>query len=149
VRARRPSFAPGYRLAEGGEGLLPWSWAEERLAGSHNYWLATTGPSGPHAAPVWGLWRDGVFAFGTDPTSRKGRNLARDPRAHVHLESGDDVVILEGTVEQLDASLLEEFADAYEEKYAHRPPGLFVLRPARAFAWRERDFQASATQFDP
>jgi hypothetical protein len=148
MRASRPRFAPGYGLADGEEGLLPWSWVEERLVAARNYWLATAGPSGPHAAPVWGLWRDTVFAFGTDPSSRKGRNLARDPRVAMHLASGDEVVIVEGVVEPLDPSLLDEFADAYEEKYAHRPPGLYALRPHRAFAWREQDFPTSATQFD-
>jgi hypothetical protein len=149
VRASRPRFAPGYGIATDDEGLLPWAWAEERLVSARNYWLATSGPSGPHAAPVWGLWRGGVFTFGTDPASRKGRNLSRDPRVSLHLESGDEVVIVEGQVEPLDSSLLDGFVDAYDEKYGVRPSGFSALRPRRAFAWRERDFPTSATQFDP
>jgi hypothetical protein len=36
-----------------GRGLLPWSWAEERLIASHNYWVATVWPDGrPHVMPV-------------------------------------------------------------------------------------------------
>ena len=51
--ARRPSF-PGYGVSEEPEGMLPWAWAEERLLGSRNYWVAVTGP---HTSPVWGLWQ--------------------------------------------------------------------------------------------
>jgi len=151
VRSGRPSFAPGYGIATDEEGLLPWAWAEERLVAARNYWIGTAGPSGPHAAPVWGLWRDARFLFSTAPDSRKGRNLARDPRVVVHLESGDEVVILEGSVEPLERDGFEAIADAYESKYAYRPQspdGWLALRPRRAFAWRERDFPRSATRFD-
>src|SRR5687768_9057539 len=49
-----------------------------------------------------------------------------------HLESGDDTVILEGEVELArDADALKQYADAYEQKYSHRPNvgGAYVLRP--------------------
>lgn len=82
-----------------GEEGVPWSWAEERLEQARNYWLCTTRADGrPHAAPVWALWR--LLWFSTDPSSQKVRNVAREPRAVVHLESGDDVVIVEGVIEQ-------------------------------------------------
>lgn len=85
--ARRPRFPTGYGIATDDEGLLPWSWAEERLEKARNYWIATAGASGaPHAMPVWALWVDGAVVFSTSPESRKGRNLARDPRVAVHLE---------------------------------------------------------------
>ena len=98
----RPGFAPGYGITAEPEGLLPWTWADERLAGARAYWVASTRPDGgPHAAPVWGLWLgDGVY-FSTSRGSRKGLNLARDPRCVVHLESGDEVVIVEGRVEEI------------------------------------------------
>ena len=101
--------------------MLPWSWAEKRLQAARNYWIVTTGADGePSAAPVWGVWADGAVYFGTNPRSRKGRNLARDPRAVVHLESGDEVVILHGEVEL--AEIEKSIADAYEAKYKYRPP---------------------------
>jgi len=41
-------------------GLLRWSWAEQRLKQSHNYWITTVKPDGsPHTMVVWGLWQDG------------------------------------------------------------------------------------------
>ena len=61
--ASRPHM-PGYGIldAEAGAGLLPWSWAAERISKSHNYWLATTRLDGrPHVMPVWGIWLDDIF----------------------------------------------------------------------------------------
>ncbi len=152
----RPVMPAGYGITNGGRaGRLPWSWAEERLAGSRNYWLCTTAPDGrPHAMPVWGLWIERQLVFSTDPASRKARNLGRTPAAVVHLESGDDVVVLEGRVEVVrDASLLRRFGDDYEAKYAVRIPphnpayGVYALRVAVGFGWRETDFPTSATRW--
>ena len=38
---------PGYGVqpATEGTGLLPWSWAEERLTAAHEYWVATGSPT--------------------------------------------------------------------------------------------------------
>jgi PPOX class probable F420-dependent enzyme len=132
--------------------MLEWAWAVERLERSRSYWIATTREDGsPHAAPVWGLWRDDGLWFSTSPESRKGRNLLRDPRVAVHLESGDEVVMLEGEVERV--TLDAAGADAYGEKYGFRPDpsdasGFWVrLRPRVAYAWREEDYPKSATRF--
>jgi hypothetical protein len=147
MRRRRPAFGPSYGISEAEEGMLDWSWAEERLAASRNYWIVTSGEDGaPSAAPVWGVWAGGAVYFGTNPHSQKGRNLARDPRVLVHLESGDEVVILHGEVERCE--LEESIADTYEAKYDHRPPGLLRVRPRRALAWLETDYPKSATRFD-
>jgi pyridoxine/pyridoxamine 5'-phosphate oxidase len=149
MNRRRPEFEPGYGISAEEEGMLDWSWADERLAASRNYWIVTADADGePAAAPVWGVWADGAVYFGTNPNSRKGRNIARDPRIVVHLESGDEVVILHGEAEivEVDDSVL----DAYGTKYGYRPPGsrLFRLRPRRALAWLEADYSKTATRFD-
>lgn len=69
---------------------------------ARNYWVVTTRSDGkPHSVPVWSIWLDETFYFGTDRRSRKGRNLATNPGLVVHLESGDDVVILEGVAEEV------------------------------------------------
>lgn len=143
--ARRPSF-PGYGVPDGPEGMLPWTWAEERLAGSRNYWVATVGP---HASPVWGLWQDGGLLFSCGRQSRKARALAEDPRIVVHLESGDDVVIVEGAVEPAVAT--DADVEAYECKYDYRPDpgeGWYRVVPKRALAWREVEYPRSATRYD-
>ena len=147
--ATRPKFAGGYGVPREPEGMLPWSWAEDQLEESRNYWIVSVRPDGgPHSAPVWGLWVDGAVVFSTSPESRKARNLARDPRVVVNLESGDDVVILEGEVET--RGLDDRVADLYEAKYAYRPGGQgdwYSLRPRVVYAWREQEFPRSVTRF--
>ena len=155
-RVRRPRF-PGYGIHTGEDGLLPWSWAVERLRESRNYWISSTRPDGrPHAMPVWGAWIDGAVVFGTARDSVKGRNLAARPDVVVHLDSGDEAVILEGVVEELtDLHVLRAYADEAERKYAWRPDdeelrtGLHLaLRPRVAYAWLEREYPRTATRFD-
>jgi hypothetical protein len=152
--AFRPSFPAVYGIQDDAQGLLGWSWATERLARARNYWVATTRPNGsPHAMPVWGVWYEDVFYFSSSPDSRKARNLASNPGVAVHLESGDDVVILEGDVGLVtDEELLQRLGEDYSRKYeldvsftGGRP--LFAVRPRVAYAWRERDFPATATRF--
>lgn len=149
--ASRPRFPRGYGIPESEEGLLSWGWTSERLEGWRNYWLATTNPDGaPHAMPVWGLWLEGAFVFSTSPESRKGRNLARDARAIVHVESDDEVVIVEGQVERI--ALHDRLAALYEAKYEYRPSpnsadeAWYRLEPRLAYAW-DRDYPRTATRF--
>ncbi len=74
--------APGYGFPQTTKGLLAWSWAEQRLKKSHNYWITTVKPDGsPHTMVVWGLWQDGRFLFSTGAKSRKARNLAKNRTA--------------------------------------------------------------------
>jgi hypothetical protein len=148
----RPGMPEGYGVEKGeGAAQVAWAEVEAQLAASRNYWLCTTRRDGrPHAMPVWGLWMDGAVCFDTDRASQKGRNIALNPAAVVHLESGDDVVVLEGVIEESrDAGLLQRFDDAYEAKYGVRPgsTAALVLRPRRVLAWRERDFPQSATRW--
>ncbi|MGH2390465.1 MAG: pyridoxamine 5'-phosphate oxidase family protein [Chloroflexota bacterium] len=133
-----------------------WSRAVDRLAPSRNYWIGTTHPEGrPHAMPVWGVWQDDTLYFATSRNSRKARNLAANPAVVVHLESGDDVVVLEGEVEEVsDRPVLDRFADAYHAKYQFRPNTadaaqvVYRLRPRTAFTWGEKDYPQSALRWD-
>ena len=148
-RVRRPAF-PGYGISEDPDGMLPWAWAEERLVAAHNYWVATASAQrGPHATPVWGLWRDGVFVFSCGRESRKARDLEADARLVVHLESGDDVVTIEGAAERIEPT--PELLAAYGAKYGAFDPEIgnwYAVRPRRAFAWQEATFPRSPTRFD-
>ncbi len=149
----RPVMPASYGLrgpAEG-SGLMAWGRVEARLIASLNYWVATASPAGqPHAAPVWGLWHQGAFYFSTDPSSRKGRNLAANAAAAVHLESGDDVVILEGDARPFDEpKMVADLDRAYFAKYGfHLVEGaIYRLQPKRAMGWIEADFPGSATRW--
>jgi PPOX class probable F420-dependent enzyme len=152
-----PLIPPSYGVPADGSGAekLPWSWAVEQLIGARNYWICTARPDGrPHAVPVWGLWLDDAVWFSTGRTSRKARNLDRNPAVVVHLESGDDTVILEGDVtEAHDPEALRRFADAYEAKYEYRldvsdrDAPVFRLRPVSAYTWLEKDYAGTATRW--
>lgn len=144
-RASRP--APGgYFLPEGeGRGLLSWAAIEERLVDARNYWVTTVSPRGvPHAMPVWGVWLDDRFLFSTSVTTRKARNIEANPHVVVHLESGAQVVVVEGVAEAVadDATLVRRFLDRYNPKYdwdfapdAFRDGGFYAVTPRVAFAW--------------
>jgi len=156
--ADRPWMPEEYGIAGSGEGLLDWGQVEERLAAARNYWVVTASPDGgPHAMPVWGLWLDGAFTFGTGRGSRKARNLTHDPRVAVHLESGDDVVVVHGVARELtDPAALARFSDAYQPKYGMAMPAetlaaldslVYAVAPRVVLAWREADMATSATRW--
>ncbi len=140
-------------------GMLKWEWVSEQMAASRNYWVCSTRPDGrPHAMPVWGVWVDDVLYFGSSPASRKSRNLQQNPNAVVHLESGDETVIFEGTIVPFrDSERLVAVFAAYDIKYApfrisetiniNEPDGMYVLRPQRVFAWLESDFLNTAVRW--
>ncbi len=134
--------------------MLSWNYVEERMSAARNYWVATTRPDGrPHVTPVWGLWVDGVFYFGGTPRSTKARNLAENPNVVVHLESGDDVVILEGVAEVVtdpDPALSERVAAASVAKYgvgSSDIEGSYAVRPGVVFAWLESSLRDTATRW--
>jgi pyridoxine/pyridoxamine 5'-phosphate oxidase len=145
---------PGYGIKDSATGYMPWEHVEQQLRDSRNYWICSVGGDGrPHAMPVWGILLDGVVCFSTGGSSRKGRNLARDPHVSVHLESGDDVVIIEGVVEEMaNDERFARFREAYQAKYAFRPDWspdspTYSVRPERIFAWLEKDFTGTATRW--
>ena len=146
----RPAMPQGYGVPSDDEGLLTWSWVVERLEQARTYWFSTTRPDGrPHAMPAWAVWLDGVLYFEGSPATRRARNLAGNPATVVHLESGSEVVILEGEAREAGRpvrALAERLAAAFTAKYVetddYRPGpdqwdagGLWVLRPRVAFAW--------------
>ncbi len=66
----------------------------------HTCWLATIDPDGgPHVTGVGALWSDDAFWFETARTSRKGRNIARDPRCTLSLATSDFDLVVEGRAE--------------------------------------------------
>jgi hypothetical protein len=150
---RSRPHAPGYGIRRDAKGLLPWSFVEERMAAAREYWVATVDPDGrPHLTPVWGLWVDGVFYFGSGPRTRKARNLAENPNVAVHPE-GDDVVILKGVAEVVtdpDPALSERVYAASAAKYgmgSHSIEGYYAVRPRVAFAWTGSGLTQTATRW--
>lgn len=152
--AGRPHME-GYGIPSSPKGMLRWADASARLSRSRNFWVVTARPDGrPHAAPVWAVWLEGAVYFGTDRRSRKAKNLAANPSVVIHLESGDDALILEGVAEEVTAKdFVKRIDQAYAKKYKMRvsdAPGKLVIygmRPRVAFGWREKDFPRSSTRW--
>jgi Pyridoxamine 5'-phosphate oxidase len=158
-KASRPHM-PGYGLPKSRKGLLPWKWAADRLGKSRQYWVVTVRPNrAPHMMLVWGLWREDTFYFSTGATSRKARNLAKNPRCVVASEDSEQAVILEGTAKKLrDVAKIRKFLGLYERKYkwdmsamqddmlALKQP-VFVVHPRKAFGLVEKTFATSATRW--
>lgn len=152
----------GYGVPETTEGLLPWADVEVRLTAATEYWLATTRPDGrPHVVPRWGVWLDGRFWYDGSPRTRHARNLADNPSCALHLESGIDVVILEGRSRPsppVSAARGTRLSDGFRHKYADRgyapepeawsdehAGGLRVFTPSTGLAWT--NFPADVTRF--
>jgi len=151
---------PGYGTVgpTEGTGLLPWSWAEERLAASHDYWLATVWPDGrPHVMPVWGMWHEQSIWFSCSGRSRKTRNLLADPRCVLTTDNALEPVVVEGTAELVtDLGVLATVLDVENAKYSTdytmelMDPAVnacFRVRPTWVFALTEDDFEGSPTRW--
>jgi PPOX class probable F420-dependent enzyme len=95
------------------------------LAESMVMQCATAGPRGwPHMVPLWYV-PDGLeLRAWTYWKSQKARNLERDPRATVGVESGVEYHELKGAMLECDVELIRdvealgEFADRLVERYA-------------------------------
>lgn len=152
MRPDRPHVPDSYGIKPLGQGRqIEWSWVVSQLSSARNYWVVTTSPSGePHAAPVWGVWNEGRFYFGTDLQSRKGRNLLENDQVVVHLESGDEVVVVSGDARVTGPEDIGESVDAaYQDKYGIHIAGgpVFEVAPKKVLAWSESDFPESATRW--
>jgi PPOX class probable F420-dependent enzyme len=156
-RADRPHM-PGYGTLppDAGTGLLPWSWAEERILAARNLWIATLFPDGrPQLSAVWGTWHAGRALFSCAPTSAKARNLARDPRITVSTEDAGDPIVVEGTAREVaDRDEWAACVDALNAKYpgsytvsGDEHSGFYLVTPLRAFGLRHDDFAGSPTRW--
>jgi PPOX class probable F420-dependent enzyme len=69
----------------------------------HSCWLATINADGsPHLTGVGALWVDRSFWFETGERSRKGRNLARDPRCTLSVATQAFDLVVEGEAHLVD-----------------------------------------------
>jgi hypothetical protein len=157
--AARP-YMPGYGTlpADQGTGLLPWSWAEERLLASHDFWLATVTPTGvPHLMPVWAVWSERMLWFSSSTGSRKARNLSVEPRCSLSTDNPLEPVVVHGQADRVvDTVALTAMLAAENAKYGTdygmdmvdpASSSVFALRPEWVFALDSSDFTGSPTRF--
>lgn len=94
--------------------------ALERLQRDIIIWLGTVRPDGrPHLVPVWFLW-DGQTILIFSKPDQKIRNLRQNPAVMLGLDdtdTGEDVLLIEGTAELLPAGQVDTTLPAYAAKY--------------------------------
>lgn len=160
MRIDRPELPDGYGVEDAGP-FIPWEEIVVRLRDARNYWLSTTRTDGrPHAVPRWGVWLDHAFWYDGSPETRHVRNLATNPACVLHLESGEEVTIVEGVsvasepvIGDLGGRLSSEYRRKYAPSYAPEPGswsddqagGLRVLSPKKVIAWI--DYPRGLTRF--
>ncbi len=151
-RAERPHM-PGYGITASADGMLPWSWAEERLNASRIFWLTTITPKGePHVMPIWGIWAEGKFYFSTGTTSVKARNLAANARCVITNDNADQAMILHGDARRFEnKARIAKLSKIYKAKYDFpldpRMGTVFELTPTLAFGQPHDDYAKSATRW--
>jgi PPOX class probable F420-dependent enzyme len=129
--------------------LLDWERIESRLErglsqapGSggpdrHTCWLATVNSDGsPHVTGIGAVWADGQFWFETGKNSRKGRNLARDPRCTISVAAAEFDLVVEG-----EASLVTD-PDTVARMAAVWAAGGWPCRPDETGTALTADFSA-------
>jgi PPOX class probable F420-dependent enzyme len=94
---------------------------EQRLAEEQVIWMTTTKTDGtPLPNPVWFLWNGSEFIVFTEPTSVKMKNLKRNPRLALNLNSdasGGSVAIFQAEANLNGAPVSEEEFNRYLTKY--------------------------------
>jgi hypothetical protein len=154
-----------YGVPDSDEGLLLWTWADERLRSSRNYWVTSVSHSGrPHSMPVWGVWLPDRerFWFGCAETARKARNIRQNPRVVVAPTDTVEVVSVEGRAAEVTGGDLDAPIEAYWHKYGDEMGmtraavteflagnASFEVVPERAFGIIERadEFAQRATRW--
>jgi hypothetical protein len=125
--------------------------------GRHTCWLTTINADGsPHTTALGALWVHDTFWFETGARTRKGRNVARDPRCSMALSLLEFDLVVEGTAQQVTdparvTDLARRWADqgwpcepdesgtaltaAYSAQSAGRPPWyVYRIDPTSAYA---------------
>jgi hypothetical protein len=118
---------------------LAWRWVEQQLLDAGTYWVIACNPGYPHPRPVWGIWsRQGLHLSIGSPTLR--RAFSEEPAVTVHLDSGTDVVIVEGHVlppVPTTPTLIKAYNEKYDWDYQVSQYGeLTRVQPGTVLAWR-------------
>lgn len=169
--ADRP-YMPDYgiRPPDAGTGLLPWSWAVQRLTSARHYWVGTVGQDGrPHTSPVWAVWHGERVVFSCGNRSRKARDLDARPHCTVATDDARNPVVVEGVAERItdrdagrtptaggsaSVAAVEAVRLAMVAKYDYEMTldfllanALFAVRPVKVLGLVEDDFTGSPTRW--
>jgi hypothetical protein len=117
---------------------LDWEWVDDQLTVAGTYWVVTPTQTQPHPRPVWGIWRDDRLHLSVGSPTLADTMLPTTP-VTVHLDSGTDVVIVEGHVAgpSTDSELIAAYDAKYTWEYEVEQYGpLTTIVPTEILAWR-------------
>ena len=118
---------------------LDWEWVDAQLSGAGTYWVVVDAPDGgPHPRPVWGVWwAESLHLSIGSPVNV--RRTVPGATATVHLDSGTDVVIVNGVVDDptTDTGLVANYSSKYDRPYSVEEYGpLTTILPTEIIAWQ-------------
>jgi len=115
-----------------------------RLDSDVDLWLATADQAtgAPYLVPLSFLWDGSGLLISTPAASPTARNLRAGKLARLGLGPSRDVIIIDGSVEELTGGVTPAQGDAFAAKTGFDPRDLdeyryFLIRPRRIQAWRE------------
>jgi hypothetical protein len=155
-RRIRPKFPEKWHVTNNPKLWITWVHANDKLVKEKVYWISTSSAKGrPHAAPVWGIWKQNRFYFETDPKSVKGRNILENQSLFVHVQDGLDTVIVDGRGRREKANaVLNQLRKDYVRKYDYRPDWsnakdqiVFRVEPRIVHAWKAPRMHRSLVKF--
>jgi PPOX class probable F420-dependent enzyme len=115
--------------------------------------VSSLGPRGwPHVMPLWYVPRDGEVWIWTYAKSQKVKNLERDPRATLLIETGVEYTELRGVQIEAEAELirdLDRIVDFAEELTIRYSEGIDSVEGDAAAALRGQAPKRVAIRFHP
>jgi hypothetical protein len=118
----------------------------EKLRTDVDLWVASADGQGEaYLVPLSFVWDGATITIATPRASRTARNLVRAGRARVALGPTRDVVIVDGTVEEIPLGADPDREDAHAVATGFDPRTLseeyvyLRITPERIQAWREAD----------
>jgi nitroimidazol reductase NimA-like FMN-containing flavoprotein (pyridoxamine 5'-phosphate oxidase superfamily) len=152
----RPKFPKGY--VDHPTSTVTWDWVAAQLTDSKHYWLCSVRSNAkPHVVPRWCVYMDGKIYYDGSPQTIHARNIEKNPHVSLHLESGVEAIILEGTAapagkpsSELGKKLEKAYSKYHEMGYAPKANswnkgGLYVFTPRQCIAWS--NFTENPTKF--
>ncbi len=117
---------------------LGWAWVDAQLAAAGTYWIVANGVVHPHPRPVWGVWYEQslYLSIGSPVIARQ---ICERTEVTVHLDSGVDVVVVEGSVNGFSdgGEPIREYDEKYDWSYTVDEYGpLTTITPTTVLAWR-------------
>ncbi len=125
----------------------------ELLESERTVVVSTIGPSGwPHLMPMWFVTRDGDIWIWTYAKSQKVKNLERDPRATLLIETGHEYSELRGIQIEAEAELVrdtEEIVEFAKELTVRYTAGIDSVEGDAAAALQAQAPKRVAIRFRP